>query len=43
MTVEELAQALADKIKLLNEVEKGMEGVPIRDGKFHFMFKGQKE
>ena len=43
MTVEELSQALADKIVNTNQVEKGMEGVPLKKGRFHFMFKERKE
>ena len=43
MTVEELATALADKIAMLKEEAKGMEGVPIKEGRFHFMYKEDKK
>ena len=43
MTVEELAEALADKIILMKEEAKGMEGIPIKNGRFHFMYKEDKK
>ena len=43
MTVKELSEALPDKVILMKEEAKRMEGIPIKNGRFHFMYKEGKK